>query len=45
MRGLILAPFSDRQLERLRGRLDVAYESWLETNRLQDPDDLGKYKM
>ena len=41
VRALILAPFSDRQLARLRRHIDVAYESWLDTNRLQDPDDLG----
>ena len=41
MRALILAPFSDRYLARLRSRFDVAYESWLETNRIQDPDELG----
>lgn len=43
MRALILAPFSERSLHRLRGRLDaVAYESWLETQRLYDPEDLGR---
>lgn len=41
MRALILAPFSERWLVRLRRRVDVAYESWLDTNRLQDPDELG----
>ncbi len=41
MRALILAPFSDRQLARLRKHMDVTYESWTDTNRLQDPDDLG----
>lgn len=40
-RALILAPFSARALARLRQRLDVVYESWLDTNRLQDPDDLA----
>ncbi len=41
MRALILAPFSERQLTRLRHYADVVYESWTETNRLQDPDQLG----
>jgi phosphoglycerate dehydrogenase-like enzyme len=41
VRALILAPFSDRSLARLRQRIDVAYESWLDTHRLQDPDELG----
>jgi D-3-phosphoglycerate dehydrogenase len=42
VRALILAPFSDRYLARLRRSLDVGYESWLDTNRLQDPDELGE---
>jgi phosphoglycerate dehydrogenase-like enzyme len=42
MRALILAPFSDDCLDRLRRRVDVVYESWLETNVLQDPEDLGQ---
>ena len=41
MRALILAPFSDRYLARLRRTCDATHESWLETNRLQDPDELG----
>jgi D-3-phosphoglycerate dehydrogenase len=41
MRALILAPFSVHQLERLRARGDVVHESWLDTNRLQDPEQLG----
>ncbi len=42
MRALILAPFSDRQLTRLRRSIDVVYESWIDANRLQDPDELGQ---
>lgn len=42
MRALILAPFSDLYLRRLRRSCDVVHESWLETNRLQDPDALGE---
>jgi phosphoglycerate dehydrogenase-like enzyme len=41
MRALILAPFSAPFLDRLRSRLDVLYESWLDTNVLQDPAELG----
>ena len=41
MRALVLAPFSDRQLARLRRLMPVDYESWTNTNRLQDPDELG----
>jgi phosphoglycerate dehydrogenase-like enzyme len=41
VRALILAPFSERYLARLRRSLDVTYESWLDTNSLQDPDELG----
>ena len=40
-RALILAPFSESGLAGLRQRLDVFYESWLETRRLHDPDELG----
>lgn len=41
MHALILAPFDESQLERLRDRMDVSYESWLDTRRLTDPDDLA----
>jgi D-3-phosphoglycerate dehydrogenase len=41
MRALILAPFAAPYLDRLRRRVDVIYESWLETNTLQDPEALG----
>ncbi len=39
--SLILAPFSDRQLAELRKSMAVTYESWLETGRLWDPEELG----
>lgn len=42
MRALILAPFSERALEKLRRRMHVTYESWLETRRLWDPEELGR---
>jgi D-3-phosphoglycerate dehydrogenase len=41
MRALILAPFAAPHLDRLRRRLDVTYESWLETRCLWDPEELG----
>ncbi len=41
MRALILAPFSDRCLARLRRSVDVQYESWLDTNRIYDPEEMG----
>jgi autoinducer 2 (AI-2) kinase len=41
MRALILAPFSHDQMERLRRRVEVTHESWLETRRLWDPAELG----
>lgn len=42
MHALILAPFSARYLARLRRDIEVSYESWLDTNRLQDPDELAQ---
>ena len=39
--ALILAPFGEAQLARLRRRLDVNYESWMETRELRDPEELG----
>ena len=40
-RALILVPFGEAQLARLRRRLDVNYESWMETRELRDPEELG----
>ena len=40
-RALILAPFAERQLARLRGEMEVSYESWLDTRRVSDPDILA----
>ena len=39
--GLILAPFAERELERLAGRLRVEYESWMDSRRMHDPDELA----
>ena len=41
MHALILAPFDERQLARLRAEMEVTYESWLDTRALTDPDDLA----
>lgn len=41
MRALILAPFAEPELARLRAAIEVTYESWLDSNRLQDPEQLG----
>ena len=40
-RGLILAPFAERELERLAGRLRIEYESWMDSRRMHDPDELA----
>lgn len=42
MKALILAPFEAASLQRLRQRVDVAYESWMETRRLYDPAELAE---
>ena len=39
--ALILAPFSQQHLDRLRQSLEVTHESWLETRRIYDPDELA----
>ena len=39
--GLILAPFAERELQRLAGRLHVECESWMESGRLYDLDELA----
>jgi phosphoglycerate dehydrogenase-like enzyme len=41
VRALILAPFADRWLARLRQSGEVTYDSWLESHRIYDPDELG----
>ena len=40
-RALILAPFEERQIERLAAEMSVTHESWLDTLTLTDPDDLA----
>lgn len=41
MRALILAPLAERWLARLARLGDVTYESWLDTHRIYDPEELG----
>ncbi len=38
--ALILAPFAEAQIERLRLSLSIDHRSWMETLRLTDPDEL-----
>jgi len=43
MKALILAPFSSEALERLnQAGVKVIYESWLDTGKLYDPEELGE---
>ncbi len=37
---MILAPFSDQGLRRLAGRVDADYESWMDSGRIHDPEEL-----
>ena len=39
--GLFLAPFAESESQRLARRLDVRYESWMDSRRLHDPDELA----
>jgi D-3-phosphoglycerate dehydrogenase len=41
MPALILSPFDEHALARLRERMPVTHESWLESRRLHDPEELG----
>lgn len=40
-RALVLAPFHAHHLERLRPTLQVTYESWWDTRRIYDPEELA----
>lgn len=40
MKALILAPFDPLALEKLGKRLEVIYESWMDTRRLLSPEEL-----
>ena len=40
MKALILAPFHPASLSRLRSKIEVVYESWMDTRRLVSPEEL-----
>lgn len=40
-RALVLAPFSDASLACLRESIGITYESWLQTRRIYDPEELA----
>ncbi len=40
MRALVLAPFAERYLRRLRRSLEEVYDSWTESHRLHGPEEL-----
>ena len=40
-RALMLAPFAERELERLAGRVHIEYESWMDSRRMHDPEELA----
>lgn len=40
MNALVLAPFQPEALRELRGKMGVAYESWMDTRKLLDPEEL-----
>ena len=40
MHALILAPFEQGCLQKLQARMDVTYESWMESRRLYAPEEL-----
>ena len=42
MHVLILAPFEQVCLERLRSRMTVTYKPWTESRQLQDPEELAE---
>ncbi|MEE8373246.1 MAG: phosphoglycerate dehydrogenase, partial [Dehalococcoidia bacterium] len=39
MKVLVLAPFSDVVLDRMRQSLDVQYENWMDTKKLLSSDE------
>ncbi len=41
MKALVLAPFAEASLERLRDHGRVLYEPWTETRKLHNPDELA----
>ena len=43
MHVLILAPFEDKCLERLRSRMKVTYKPWTDSRSLYDPEELAEF--
>lgn len=41
-KALVLAPFQPAALQHLRKKVEVLYESWLDTRRLYSPEELGR---
>ena len=39
--ALILAPFTEGELQRLASKLHIEYVSWMDSRRLHDPDELA----
>ena len=39
--ALILAPFAERELVRLAGKFRVEYQSWMDSRRIHDPEELA----
>ena len=39
-RALVLAPFHPSALERLKRRVEVIYENWMDTRELLSPEEL-----
>ena len=42
MKALVLAPFADDALDRLKGLIATTYESWTESRRLYSPQELAE---
>jgi D-3-phosphoglycerate dehydrogenase len=40
MKALILAPFHSKSLNRLRSKIEIIHESWMDTRRLLSPEEL-----
>lgn len=43
MHVLILAPFEEESLKRLRGNMKVTYQPWTESRSLYDPEELAEF--
>jgi D-3-phosphoglycerate dehydrogenase len=42
LKALVLAPFEQKALEALQALMPAVHESWMETRRLYDPDELAE---